>query len=205
MRASNARTPCALPEDVDARGLIRKIWQSPKSYPLVPSDHAWKGTVSLDYDLSSLSTERKYRPVESYWPYVEKPEEPTAEELAALDPGPAHDAVRSARAAVLDHARVPAVRWREFRQGPRQGEGLPGIHRDRRRRRPPLSGAVFLERRAAVARSLRARRAGARHRGADRRSARAVFARSCGCRCSGFTCSADPCRCRSRNRNSSSR
>jgi len=33
-----------------------------------------------------LSTDRKYRPVERYWPYVEKPEEPTAEELAALDP-----------------------------------------------------------------------------------------------------------------------
>ena len=33
-----------------------------------------------------MSTERKYRPVERYWPYVEKPEEPTAEELAALDP-----------------------------------------------------------------------------------------------------------------------
>ena len=34
----------------------------------------------------ALSTERRYRPVERYWPYVEKPEEPTAEELAALDP-----------------------------------------------------------------------------------------------------------------------
>jgi hypothetical protein len=31
-------------------------------------------------------SERRYRPVERYWPYVEKPEEPTAEELAALDP-----------------------------------------------------------------------------------------------------------------------
>lgn len=30
--------------------------------------------------------ERKTRPLERYWPYVEKPEEPTAEELAALDP-----------------------------------------------------------------------------------------------------------------------
>jgi len=40
----------------------------------------------IGYDLLSLSTERKYRPVERYWPYVEKPEEPTAEELAALDP-----------------------------------------------------------------------------------------------------------------------
>jgi hypothetical protein len=26
------------------------------------------------------------RPLERFWPYVEKPEEPTAEELAALDP-----------------------------------------------------------------------------------------------------------------------
>jgi len=33
-----------------------------------------------------LSSDRKYRPVERYWPYVEKPEEPTTEELAALDP-----------------------------------------------------------------------------------------------------------------------
>ena len=30
--------------------------------------------------------ERKSRPIERFWPYVEKPEEPTAEELAALDP-----------------------------------------------------------------------------------------------------------------------
>ena len=33
-----------------------------------------------------MATERKVRPVERYWPYTEKPEEPTAEELAALDP-----------------------------------------------------------------------------------------------------------------------
>ncbi len=32
------------------------------------------------------ASERKYRPIERFWPYVEKPEEPTAEELAALDP-----------------------------------------------------------------------------------------------------------------------
>ena len=29
---------------------------------------------------------RTTRPLERFWPYVEKPEEPTAEELAALDP-----------------------------------------------------------------------------------------------------------------------
>lgn len=28
----------------------------------------------------------KYRPVERFWPYAELPEQPTAEELAALDP-----------------------------------------------------------------------------------------------------------------------
>ena len=33
-----------------------------------------------------MSEKRMYRPVERYWPYTEKPEEPTAEELAALDP-----------------------------------------------------------------------------------------------------------------------
>ena len=33
-----------------------------------------------------MTTKRTHRPVERYWPYVEKPEEPTTEELAALDP-----------------------------------------------------------------------------------------------------------------------
>ena len=33
-----------------------------------------------------MTVRRSHRPLEKYWPYVEKPEEPTAEELAALDP-----------------------------------------------------------------------------------------------------------------------
>jgi hypothetical protein len=33
-----------------------------------------------------MATKRTHRPIERYWPYVEKPEEPTTEELAALDP-----------------------------------------------------------------------------------------------------------------------
>jgi hypothetical protein len=32
------------------------------------------------------TTERRTRPLERFWPYVERPEEPTPEELAALDP-----------------------------------------------------------------------------------------------------------------------
>lgn len=38
------------------------------------------------YDLAFMSVKRTHRPLEKFWPYVEKPEEPTAEELAALDP-----------------------------------------------------------------------------------------------------------------------
>jgi len=33
-----------------------------------------------------MAGQRTHRPTEKFWPYVEKPEEPTAEELAALDP-----------------------------------------------------------------------------------------------------------------------
>lgn len=40
----------------------------------------------LSVKIRPLSSDRKYRPIERYWPYVEKPEEPTTEELAALDP-----------------------------------------------------------------------------------------------------------------------
>ena len=32
------------------------------------------------------TTERRTKPLERFWPYVERPEEPTPEELAALDP-----------------------------------------------------------------------------------------------------------------------
>ena len=33
-----------------------------------------------------MSVERRTRPLERFWPYAEHPEEPTVEELAALDP-----------------------------------------------------------------------------------------------------------------------
>ena len=33
-----------------------------------------------------MSQQRTHRPLERFWPYVDKPEEPTAQELAALDP-----------------------------------------------------------------------------------------------------------------------
>lgn len=33
-----------------------------------------------------MSVERRRQPLERFWPYADQPEEPTAEELAALDP-----------------------------------------------------------------------------------------------------------------------
>jgi len=36
--------------------------------------------------LTEKQSKRRTRPLERFWPYVEKPEEPTPEELAALDP-----------------------------------------------------------------------------------------------------------------------
>ena len=38
----------------------------------------------------------KFRPLERFWPYADLPEQPTAEELAALDPD-LHDALFGAR------------------------------------------------------------------------------------------------------------
>jgi hypothetical protein len=38
------------------------------------------------YDRAFMTVRRTHRPLEKFWPYVEKPEEPTPEELAALDP-----------------------------------------------------------------------------------------------------------------------
>ena len=36
--------------------------------------------------ISFMPVERRTRPLERFWPYAEHPEEPTVEELAALDP-----------------------------------------------------------------------------------------------------------------------
>ena len=36
--------------------------------------------------LRSTGSMARTQPLERFWPYVDKPEEPTAEELAALDP-----------------------------------------------------------------------------------------------------------------------
>ena len=50
-----------------------------------------------------------YRPVERFWPYVELPEQPTDEELAALNPELCGSAFRDAEAAVFRLDRVPPI------------------------------------------------------------------------------------------------
>jgi hypothetical protein len=42
--------------------------------------------MSVTGDDSRTETERTHRPLDRFWPYKDVPEEPTAEELAALDP-----------------------------------------------------------------------------------------------------------------------
>ncbi len=88
-----------------------------------------------------MTTRRTHRPLERFWPYVEKPEEPTAAELAALDPElhetlfgprdlpfsitlvfPPFDGPNFARA--IDKARASA----EYRE---TGEGAARRHRAR--------------------------------------------------------------------------
>jgi len=46
----------------------------------------------------------KYRPLERFWPYADLPEQPTEEELAALDPD-LYEALYGARKRPWSHAR----------------------------------------------------------------------------------------------------
>ena len=52
----------------------------------------------------------KYRPLERFWPYAELPEQPTDDELAALDPDLYEALFGAQHAAVFDHARVSRPR-----------------------------------------------------------------------------------------------
>ena len=120
----------------------------------------------------------KYRPLERFWPYADLPEQPTDEELAALDPDlhealfgaparpfsitlvfPALDVPDFARA--LELARASA----EFRE---TGSG------DGRRYRARFWSSDASQ----AARSVSDRRPARRHRGAHRRSAGAVRPRA---------------------------
>jgi hypothetical protein len=119
-----------------------------------------------------------YRPVERFWPYVDLPEQPSDEELAALSPElsealfgtpklpfsvtldfPVFDGPDYARAVAMAKK---SVEYRELGSGAALRPSRP----------------LLPERRHRAQRSLRHRRALRRDRRADRRSAGAVRARA---------------------------
>ena len=149
-------------------GIVRKV------------GHRRNGMLSPPPAIKPMTADPpKYRPLERFWPYAELPEQPTAEELAALDPD-LHEALFGAQtAAVLDHAGVSGAR--PSRRSPRaldlarasaefRETGAGDGH--------PLSRPLLVERRRQAARSLSDRRGSDADRGADRRSAGAVRARA---------------------------
>ena len=77
----------------------------------------------------------KYRPLERFWPYAELPEQPTDEELAALDPD-LHEALFGAQPRPFSITLVfPALDVAGFRARARSGARVGGVSRDRQRRR----------------------------------------------------------------------
>ena len=59
----------------------------------------------------------KYRPLERFWPYAELPEQPTADEVASLDPD-LHDALFGAQARPFSITLVfPTLEVPEFSRG----------------------------------------------------------------------------------------
>jgi hypothetical protein len=64
-------------------------WNHPDAFPSCnPSILQFVHPVILQYYvIASMSTDPpKYRPLERFWPYADLPEQPSPEELAALDP-----------------------------------------------------------------------------------------------------------------------
>ena len=145
---------------------------------------------------SRASDPPKYRPLERFWPYADLPEQPTDEELAALDPD-LHEALFGAQPRPFSITLVfPDARRARLRARARARARVGRVPRDRQR---APRAAIARGSGRATPRSLRDlfEIVGAlgRHRSADRRSAGARTRASCGCRSSGssFPGSA-PCR-----------
>ena len=116
--------------------------------------------------------------VERFWPYVEKPEEPTPRSWRRSIPICTRRCSGRASCRFRSRSCSRASTARTTTRAVEQAQASAEYPRDRRRRRPPPPRPVLFDRRPRAARSLRARRTGARHRSADRRSARAVRARA---------------------------
>ena len=99
-----------------------------------------------------------YQPLERFWPYADLPEQPTREELAALDPDLHAGAVRRAAAAVLDLARLSAFELPDFARALELARASAEYRETGQRRRAALPRAVLLAGCRALARSVRDRR-----------------------------------------------
>ena len=88
----------------------------------------------------------KYRPLERFWPYAELPEQPTDEELAALDPD-LHEALFGAQPRPFSITLVfPALESPEFPRALDLARALGRVPRNRQRRAAPVPRAVLVER-----------------------------------------------------------
>ena len=136
-----------------------------------------------------MSVERRTRPLERFWPYAEHPEEPTVEELAALDPD-LHAALFGPRdlsfsiTVVFGRVRWPGIR----RSGCHGPANRPSIARSDRattfRHRARFFPKDALSLRDAV-RARRARTSGPRcwSTTGQSRTRASSGCRSCGSRC----------------------
>ena len=110
--------------------------------------HRRNGMLSAPPAIKPMTSDPpKYRPLERFWPYAELPEQPTDEELAALDPD-LHEALFGAQTRPFSITLVfPALDVPDVRRGARAGARVGRVPRDRRRRRPALPRALLVERR----------------------------------------------------------
>ena len=84
-----------------------------------------------------------YQPQERFWPYVELTEQPTPEELAALDPDLRAALYGAGGHSLLVHAGLSAVRRPRLRTGDRAGAELGRVPGGRHRRSVPRPRAFL--------------------------------------------------------------
>ena len=77
---------------------------------------------------------RDYRPVERFWPYVDLPEQPTDEELAALDPELAEALFGTPQLPFSVSLEFPRFDGPDYARAVAMARALGRVSRDRRRR-----------------------------------------------------------------------
>ena len=86
---------------------------------------------------------RDYRPVERFWPYVDLPEQPTDEELAALNPELAEALFGASPLPFSISIDFPRFDGPDYARAVEMARALGGVSRDRRRRVAAAPRAVL--------------------------------------------------------------